>query len=132
MAPDAGMGSYPLVAFVAATDGDRAKDFYGNRLGLRLTLENLPFALFYDAHGVSLHVQLVREMKPAPYTVLGWDVQDIARTIEDLAAVGITPERFAGLEQDELGVWTSPTSKAKVAWFKDPDGNVLSIAEFPR
>jgi hypothetical protein len=64
-----------------------------------------------------------------PYTVLGWQVTDIAAAARELQGVGVKFERYAGMSQDELCIWTSP-SGARIAWFKDPDGNVLSITEF--
>ena len=121
--------SHKLVAFVATRDPERAKKFYRDTLGLPLVAEQLPFALVFDANGTALRVTIVREIVVAPYTVLGWEVPDIAATATDLAAAGVTLERFPGMTQDDLGVWTSP-SGAKVGWFKDPDGNVLSVTQF--
>ena len=123
------LGSQKLVAFVAVRDPERAKTFYRDTLGLRLVSEQLPFALVFDANGTMLRVTIVGEPVVAPYTVLGWDVADIAATARQLAAAGVTLERYPGMTQNDLGIWTSPGG-AKVAWFKDPDGNVLSVTEF--
>jgi len=117
------------MAFVATRDPDRARIFYRDTLGLRLEAEQLPFALVFDAHGTMLRVTVVRELVVAPYTVLGWDVPDITATAKALAAAGVKLERYPGMPQDELGIWTSP-SGARVAWFKDPDGNVLGVTQF--
>jgi len=123
------LGSSELVAFVATTDVDRARAFYRDRLGLAL-VEESSFACAFDAHGTQLRVTPVREITLAPYTVLGWAVDDIEATVRALGAAGVGFERFPGLEQDDIGVWASP-SGAKVAWFTDPDGNVLSVAQAP-
>ena len=117
-----------VIAFAATVDPERAKSFYSNMLGLRL-VDETPFALEFDAHGTMLRIQVVESLTPAQHTVLGWRVDDIATAVKELAADGVTFEQFEGLPQDELGVWNSPGG-AKVAWFKDPDGNVLSLTEF--
>lgn len=119
-----------LVAFVATANADRAKTFYEQTLGLTLC-EDSPFALVFDAQGVMLRIQKLPAVTPAPNTVLGWDVADIRATIRDLAERGAIFERYPRLAQDELGVWQSPAG-ALVAWFKDPDGNTLSLTEFTR
>ena len=83
------------------------------------------------AGGTMLRVQKVRELTPAQHTALGWDVPDIAARIRELTEKGARMERFPGMQHDELGAWKSPAG-AKVAWFKDPDGNTLSLTQFPR
>jgi catechol 2,3-dioxygenase-like lactoylglutathione lyase family enzyme len=124
------LGSSDLVAFVATTDLDRARTFYSGTLGLSV-VEESPFACVFDAHGTTLRVTPVGEIHTAPYTVLGWTVDDIAATVRALGAAGVSFERFPGMDQDDSGVWTSP-SGAQVAWFTDPDGNVLSVTQaFP-
>ena len=122
------LGSNKIVAFAATRDAAAAKTFYRDTLGLRLVSED-PFALTFDAHGTMLRVQMVREVAEANYTILGWAVPDIAATAKDLHKAGVKLERYEGLGQDELGIWTSP-SGAKVAWFKNPYGNILSITQF--
>jgi hypothetical protein len=84
--------------------------------------------VIFKAPGTSLRVTVVERVQPAPYTVLGWGVEDIAATIAALADHGVSFARFEGVEQDELGIWQSP-SGAQVAWFKDPDGNLLSVTQ---
>ncbi len=116
-----------LVAFAATRDFERAKAFYGGVLGLPLVSED-PFALVFDANGTMLRITKVGEVSAAPYTVLGWSVKDVAVTVRDLTEVGVHFERFPGMPQDELGTWTSPGG-SRVAWFKDPDGNLLSVRE---
>jgi len=122
------LASQKLMAFVAARDLGRARDFYRDRLGLRLVGED-EFALVFDAGGTMLRVTRVEEPAAAPYTVLGWEVDDIVQTAKSLLKAKIGLEHYPGIEQNELGIWKSP-SGAQVAWFKDPDGNTLSITEF--
>jgi catechol 2,3-dioxygenase-like lactoylglutathione lyase family enzyme len=121
------LASSKVVAFLATSDAARAKAFYGEVLGLRSIFED-GFAVVFDANGTTLRVAIVREVVPAPYTVLGWDVEDIAATVHRLSGAGVVFERYGWLQQDELGIWNSP-SGAKVAWFKDLDGNVLSVSQ---
>jgi catechol 2,3-dioxygenase-like lactoylglutathione lyase family enzyme len=116
------------IAFVATTNAERARAFYEGTLGLRLVEEN-PFALVFDTNNVMLRVQKVQSLNPAAHTTLGWDVANIRGTITALGRKGVVFERYPRLSQDELGIWVSP-SGAQVAWFKDPDGNVLSLTEF--
>jgi catechol 2,3-dioxygenase-like lactoylglutathione lyase family enzyme len=122
------LGEQDVIAFIATSDPDRAKKFYRDTLGLRLVSEELPFALVFDANGIMLRVTIVEKVKPAGYTVLGWQVPKIKPAAQALTKAGVVFERFPGMEQDDLGIWNSPGG-AKVAWFKDPDGNTLSISE---
>ena len=122
------LGSEKLVAFVATRDPGRAKEFYRDTLGLRLVSED-QFALVFDVGGTMLRVTRVPELVTAPYTVLGWSVRDIVSTAKRLQQANVVLERYAGMQQDELGIWNSP-SGARVAWFKDPDGNTLSLTQY--
>ncbi len=122
------LGSQELVAFVATRDPRRAKEFYRDTLGLPLVSED-EFALVFDAAGTMLRVTPVQELAAAKYTVLGWQVRDIIWTATHLQKAHVALEHYPGMKQDELGIWNSP-SGAKVAWFKDPDGNTLSITQF--
>lgn len=122
------LSDHSIIGFVATSNAEQARKFYGEKLSLPLIEEQTPFALVYDAHGTMLRVTIVKEVHPAGYTVLGWKVPDIVSAAKGLAATGVKFERYAGMEQDELGIWTSP-SGVKVAWFKDPDGNTLSISQ---
>jgi catechol 2,3-dioxygenase-like lactoylglutathione lyase family enzyme len=124
----ASLGSYDVIAFVATANPSKAKAFYGDVLGLRL-LGDDDFALVFDANGTMVRVQIVKECTPAPYTALGWKVPDIHAAVTQIQHAGVRFERYPWMDQDEQGVWTSP-SGAKIAWFKDPDGNVLSLTEF--
>ena len=117
-----------IIGFIATSDSDRARKFYRDTLGLPLVSEQLPFALVFDAHGTMLRVTIVKKVNPAGYTVLGWQVPDILAAAEALSRAGVQFERYQRMEQDELGIW-SPPGGSKVAWFKDPDGNTLSISQ---
>lgn len=122
--------SRSIVAFVATTDAKRAKAFYAKTLGLRLVSQD-GFALAFDAGGTMLRVAIVKTLQPAGYTVLGWIVPDIAKAVRDLVKRGVVFQRYEGMSQDDLGIWSSP-SGARVAWFSDPEGNTLSLTEFER
>lgn len=125
------LGSQPVMTFVATTDPGRAKTFYGDVLGLKLTADELPFALVFEANGIMLRVSVVKEFVPAKYTVLGWRVSDVHSAVNQLRDAGVKFEHYGFPNQDNQGIWTSP-SGARVAWFKDPDGNILSVTEFPK
>ena len=122
------LGAHNLVAFSATKDAARARTFYESTLGLHLVADE-PYALVFDAHGTMLRVQKTQKFEPVPHTSLGWNVPDIAAAVTALAHKGVEFSRFDGLGQDEAGIWSSP-SGAKVAWFKDPDGNLLSLTQF--
>ena len=116
------------MAFVATREPSRAKKFYRDTLGLPLVSED-QFAVVFDAAGTMLRVTRVQELAAAKYTVLGWRVRHIVRTAKALQKAHVSLERYPGMQQDELGIWNSP-SGARVAWFKDPDGNTLSVTQF--
>jgi catechol 2,3-dioxygenase-like lactoylglutathione lyase family enzyme len=116
-----------LIAFVTTADRGSARAFYADTLGLPLEDES-PFALVFRANGTMLRVAIAEAVVPAPYTVLGWAVADIGARVRELSARGVVFERYDGMEQDELGVWRSPGG-ARIAWFKDPDGNTLSLTQ---
>lgn len=118
-----------LICFAATKNPDAARVFYANVLGLAL-IEDSPFALAFDANGTMLRIQKVQEHTPAKHTSLGWKVNTIRACIEALTRKGVRFERYERLEQDELGIWRAP-SGALVAWFLDPDGNGLSLTEWP-
>ena len=124
------LGSADLIAFVPTRNPAKARKFYEEILGLNFMSED-PFALVFNAHGTTLRIANVSEVKdfrPAPFTIVGWQVTNVSDTAGDLFKKGIRFERFPGMDQDAQGVWTSP-SEARVAWFKDPDGNILSITQ---
>ena len=116
-----------LVAFAATADPIKARRFYESVLGLQLVSEN-PFAIVFDANGVTLRIQVVQLLTLSNYTTLGWEVDHIENMAENLATAGVSLERFPGMEHDSLGIWTSPDG-SKIGWFKDPDGNLISISQ---
>jgi catechol 2,3-dioxygenase-like lactoylglutathione lyase family enzyme len=122
------LGNYNLVTFILTADATRAKAFYRDTLGLKYLSED-PFAVSFDVNGILLRLTTIEGHKPAPHTVLGWNVPDIHKTTADLAHAGVPLEKYAYLDQDENGIWTAPDGAAKVGWFKDPEGNVLSISQ---
>lgn len=121
---------FDIIAFVPVVDVERARHFYAETLGLQFLSEERPFALVFNANGVMLRLVIAKEIPPRFGTALGWRVGDIASVVAELSTAGVTFERYPGMPQDQLGIWIAPTG-AKVAWFKDPDGNVLSISEHP-
>jgi catechol 2,3-dioxygenase-like lactoylglutathione lyase family enzyme len=116
-----------LKAFVPTVKPAKARAFYRDILGLKLLSED-NFALEFDANGTLLRVIIVQELKPQAFTVLGWNVEGISSTIKSLNRKKVFCEKYEFFQQDNLGIWTSPNG-SKVAWFKDPDGNVLSLTE---
>ena len=120
------LSSAKIMAFVSTTNADRARAFYRDTLGLKMISED-GFALVFDCGGTHLRVTLAQEVVPAKYTVLGWEVNDVPQTARDLKKAGITCEIFGFFKQDELGIWTAPGGTL-VAWFKDPEGNLLSVS----
>ena len=121
------LGASQVMAFVATTDAARARTFYGDVLGLRLVSDEA-FALVFDSGGTTLRVQKVASVTPPPYTVLGWSVPDIDATMERLRAGGARFESFGLPGQDKAGVWTADDG-TRVAWFRDPSGNLLSLTQ---
>ena len=122
------LGASDVIAFAAATDLDRAREFYAGTLGLRLVEQN-EYACVFDAHSMMLRVTAVNEVARPRYTVLGWRVGDIGEVCAGLRARGVAFTRYEGMEQDDNGVWTTPGGD-RIAWFTDPDGNTLSLTQF--
>ena len=120
------LGEHPLIGFVACTDAARARAFYGDTLGMALRGDDA-FALVFGVGDRTLRVVTVGEFTAQPFTVLGWDVPDVATAVTELSAKGVEFLRFGHFDQDPAGIWTAPSGD-KVAWFHDPDGNVLSVS----
>ena len=117
-----------IVGFVPITDAARAKSFYAGKLGLKFVSED-SFAVVFDANGTMLRLTLMKKVEPQAFTILGWQVWDIVTTVKQLQAAGVIFERYGDfMQQDDLGIWAAPGG-AKVAWFKDPDGNTLSVSQ---
>lgn len=115
------------IAFIATATPARARAFYAETLGLALVTED-DFSLVFALHGVALRIQKVRELQRHAFTALGWQVADAAGTVAALRARGVVFERYPFLQQDAHDIWDAPGG-ARIAWFKDPDGNLLSITE---
>jgi catechol 2,3-dioxygenase-like lactoylglutathione lyase family enzyme len=116
-----------IKAFVSTVQPDKAREFYQKTLGLKLLSED-SYGIEFDTNGTHLRVTFVEKLNPQPFTVLGWDTVDIISTVKRLGEKGIKFERYSFIEQDELGIWTAPGG-TRVAWFKDPDGNLLSVSD---
>jgi catechol 2,3-dioxygenase-like lactoylglutathione lyase family enzyme len=124
------LGSHKIMAFAPTLDANKARPFYEGVLGLRVLSQD-NFALALDANGIMLRVTNVPpSFKPQPFTILGWQVSDIAKSVSELKQKGLHFESYGMPAQDADGIWTAPGG-AKVAWFKDPDGNILSLTQFP-
>ncbi|HET9930698.1 MAG TPA: VOC family protein [Polyangiaceae bacterium] len=122
-----GMGTR-AIAFLATRNADAARRFYEGTLGLELR-EETDFAIVFDAFGTMLRIQKTPDVKVAPYTAFGLEVDDIAQSLATLIEKGVEPRIYPGLEQDSQGIWTAP-SGARVAWFTDPDGHTVSLSQF--
>jgi catechol 2,3-dioxygenase-like lactoylglutathione lyase family enzyme len=116
-----------VISFVATSNAAKARQFYEKNLGLTCVSED-QFALVFEVNGTMLRIQKVDQVNPHGYTALGWKVADIKKEVDVLSKRGVKFNRYEGMNQDENGIWTAP-SKAKIAWFPDPDGNILSLTE---
>jgi len=121
------LGTTNIVAFVPTKDAEKARAFYEEVLGLKFISDD-GFALVFDANGIMIRVAKMKDFTPAQFTILGWQVTGIEKIVAGLQAKGVHFEIFGFFKQDSLGIWTAPTGD-KVAWFKDPEGNILSISE---
>jgi catechol 2,3-dioxygenase-like lactoylglutathione lyase family enzyme len=122
--------SHKIMAFAPTLDANKARPFYEGVLGLHVLSQD-KFALALDANGIMLRVTNVPpSFKPQPFTILGWQVPEIAKSVSDLKEKGVRFEMYGMPTQDADGIWTAPGG-AKVAWFKDPDGNLLSLTQLP-
>ena len=121
------LGANKIVAFVAVTDYAKARAFYETTLGLKFISQD-NFALVMEGDGTRIRMAKVPNHQPVPFTVLGWEVSDIEKKVAELQSSGVAFERYPWLPKDGLPIWAAPGGD-KVAWFKDPDGNVLSLAQ---
>ena len=121
------LGQITITAFVPTRDAEKAKAFYEGVLGLRFVKDD-GFALLMESNGVKVRIARVPEYKPAQFTILGWEVSGIEEVIDGLQEKGVHFEKFGFFEQDARGIWTAPNGD-KVAWFKDPDGNILGLSQ---
>ena len=121
------LGDSKLIGFVATTDYAKARAFYEGKLGLRFVNQD-QFALVFDCNGNMVRIAKAGDVKPQSFTVLGWEVTEIEKKVLQVQQKGITFEKYGLPGQDERGIWNAPGGD-RIAWFKDPDGNVLSISQ---
>lgn len=122
------LAQFEPMGFIPTVDADRARRFYVDTLGLQFLFDD-QFALVVRAGSIDLRIVRMSSFSPAPCTIFGWKVPEIEAAVRHLSAAGISFERYPFLEQDADGIWSAPGGAAKVAWFKDPDGNLLSISQ---
>jgi catechol 2,3-dioxygenase-like lactoylglutathione lyase family enzyme len=120
------LGQHKITAFVAVSDYAESRKFYESNLGLKFVSQD-NFAMVMDGNGTHIRMAKVPNHQPAPFTVLGWEVPNIEKMVADLHANGVNFERYGFMPQDGSPIWTAPNGD-KVAWFKDPAGNVLSLS----
>jgi predicted enzyme related to lactoylglutathione lyase len=123
------LGVHDLITFSQTAQPEKAKAFYGDVLGLTLS-EDSPFAIIFRSGRTSVRIQKVQSFSPSPFTSLGWQVPDIRAAAQQLVAKGVLFQRYDGIKQDDLGIWLSPGG-SQICWFKDPDGNTLSLTQSP-
>ncbi len=121
------LSSSRMIGFVPTTDSKRAREFYENKLGFRFVSDDA-FALVMMAGDTMIRISKAKDFTPAAYTVLGWEARDIKALVSWLKACGVVFEKYPFIQDQELGIWTAPTGD-QVAWFKDPDGNILSVSQ---
>ena len=118
-----------ITAFLPTINPQLSKQFYKDTLGLQLVSED-QFALEFVGNGMTLRITIVNEFNPHPFTVLGFQIHDIKAQVKSLSDKGVQFVKYDHFDQDEWGIWTAPT-EAKIAWFKDPDNNLISLTEYP-
>ena len=116
-----------LVGFVPTKDSKRSRDFYEGKLGLQFVSDD-QYALVMQSGENMVRIAKGADFVPAHYTVMGWEVQDVEATVKWLNGRGVQFEKYPFVEDKVLGIWTTPNGD-KVAWFKDPDGNLLSLSQ---
>ena len=121
------LASAKLIGFVPTKDSKKAREFYEGKLGFRFVSDD-QFALVMQAGKSMIRIAKTKDFTPAHYTVMGWEVKDVEAIVKWLNKRGVKFEKYPFVEDRELGIWTTPNGD-KVAWFKDPDGNVLSLSQ---
>jgi len=121
------LSSGKLIGFVPTKDSNRSREFYEGKLGFTF-LSDDQFALVMQAGESMIRIAKAGKFTPAQYTVMGWEVTDIETMVKWLNGRGVTFEKYPFVQDQKLGIWTTPNGD-KVAWFKDPDGNVLSLSQ---
>lgn len=118
-----------ITALLPTTNPEQSKEFFKNTLGLKLVSED-PYGIEFEGLGSNLRISVVPKFTPHQFAVLGFKIEEINFQVKALTDNGVKFEKYKALNQNELGVWISP-GKAKIAWFKDPDGNLLSLTQYP-
>lgn len=119
--------SWKMIGFIPVRDAEAARRFYEGVLGMRYVDQD-PFAIVMEANGIMIRlVRMSAEFRPVPYTICGWEVSDIEAAAAELVTGGAELEHYPFVE-DKSGIWTAPGG-SRIAWFKDPDGNTLSISQ---
>jgi catechol 2,3-dioxygenase-like lactoylglutathione lyase family enzyme len=121
------LASSKIIGFAPTKDSAKARSFYEGKLGFQFVSDDM-FALVMRAGVTMIRIAKAKDFTPAPYTVLGWEVSDIEEVVKWLQERGVAFEKYPFVQDKELGIWTTPNGD-KVAWFKDPDGNVLSVSQ---
>lgn len=116
------------MAFIPTIDAEKARKFYVETIGLHFVSEDT-FALVVRSGNIDVRIVRMGSFSPAPYTIFGWKVPDIHAAVSDLSQLGICFEQYPFLQQNSSGIWAAPDGAGQVAWFKDPDGNILSISQ---
>lgn len=123
------LSNAPPITYVLTSDRPRAKTFYADTLGLPIKGENF-FATIFDLNGTEFYLTTVKDYVPHEHPVLGWAVSDIAAVLQALKDKGVAGLIYPDFGQDDLGIWAHPDGKKKLAWIKDPDGNVLGLTQY--
>jgi catechol 2,3-dioxygenase-like lactoylglutathione lyase family enzyme len=121
------LGSSKLIGFAITTNPARTIEFYGGKLGLPIVSQD-NFAVVFNCNGNMLRLAIAKDCTPPKYTVVGWEVTDIEAVVAGLVKAGVAMNFYGMPGQAESGIWTTPDGN-KVAWFHDPDGNVLSVSQ---
>ena len=116
-----------MVGFLITTDYERARDFYEKKLGFEFVSQD-QFALVMRVSEHNIRISKTASFTPLQSTVLGWEVDDVTAAVKWLVTRGVSTEKYPFVADKELGIW-NPPGGGKVAWFKDPDGNVLSLCQ---
>ena len=119
---------FQVITFIQTRDRPKAVAFYRDKLGLNFVVDD-PFGSVFDQNGTGLRITQIEGFTPSPHPALGWQVSDIQDCIRTLTARGVTMKIYEGFGQDELGIWHAPGGTAQIAWFEDPDGNLLSLTQ---
>jgi len=116
-----------MIGFLLTKDYEKARAFYEGTLGFEfVSLDQ--FALVMQAGKSMIRIVKVPTFMAPPSTVLGWQVDNIEAIVDWLAKRGVVFDKYPFVQDKERGIWTAPGG-SKIAWFKDPDGNVLSVSE---